>query len=182
MKQKKIHSSITPEHLHRKAIVYIRQSSPKQVLENKESQRLQYSLQHNAKEFGFRTVEIIDDDLGYSAAPGASRREGFERLLSSIALGEVGIIFSREASRLSRNDKDWCHLFEVCGLFDTLIGDEEHIYNPNNIDDQMVLGIKTTMSVVELFKDIKNAYGGRDRREGTSWRIKTEACSRLCVE
>ncbi len=150
MKQIKMHNTIKPEHLQRKAIIYIRQSSNKQVLHNKESQRLQYALQYKAKEYGFRKVEIIDDDLGFSAASGASRREGFERLLSSVALGEVGIIFSREASRLSRNDKDWCHLFEVCGLFDTLIGDEEHVYDSNNIDDQMVLGIKATMSVVEL--------------------------------
>ncbi len=150
MKQIKMHSTIKPEHLQRKSIVYIRQSSNRQVLHNKESQRLQYALQYKAKEYGFNKVEIIDDDLGFSAASGARRREGFERLLSSVALGEVGIIFSWEASRLSRNDKDWCHLFEVCGLFDTLIGDEDHIYNPNNIDDQMVLGIKATMSIIEL--------------------------------
>lgn len=150
MKQIKVHNTITLEHLQRKALVYVRQSSNRQVLQNKESQKLQYALKHKAREYGFKKIEIIDDDLGYSAASGACRREGFERMLSSIALGEVGIIFSREASRLSRNDKDWCHLFEVCVLFDTLIGDEEHVYNPNNIDDQMVLGIKATMSVVEL--------------------------------
>lgn len=150
MKQIKVHNTITPEHLQRIAIVYVRQSSNRQVIHNKESQKLQYALKNKAKEYGFNRINTIDDDLGYSAASGACRREGFERMLSSIALGEVGIIFSREASRLSRNDKDWCHLFEVCGLFDTLIGDDEHVYNPNNIDDQMVLGIKATMSVVEL--------------------------------
>jgi DNA invertase Pin-like site-specific DNA recombinase len=150
MKQIKKHNNIKPEHLQRKAMVYVRQSTNRQVLHNKESQRLQYGLQYHAKEYGFRDVEIIDDDLGFSASPGSRHREGFERLLSQVALGEVGIIFSWEASRMSRNDKDWCHLFEVCGLFDTLIGDEEHIYNPNNIDDQMVLGIRATMSVVEL--------------------------------
>jgi len=144
------HNTIMVNHLQRKSIIYVRQSSEKQVLNNKESQHLQYALQDRAKAFGWRKVEIIDEDLGKSAATGAQRREGFERLITTVTLGEVGIIFSREVSRLSRTNKDWCHLFEVCGLFDTLIGDEEHIYDPNNIDDQLVLGIKATMSIVEL--------------------------------
>jgi DNA invertase Pin-like site-specific DNA recombinase len=95
-------------------------------------------------------VEIISSDLGSSAAIGSARREGFERVLSSVALGEVGIVASREASRLSRTDKDWCRLFEVCQIFGTLIGDEQQVYDLGYLDDQLVLGIKGTLSVVEL--------------------------------
>lgn len=137
------------EHLNRRAVVYIRQSSLRQVQENVESQRLQYALADRAKTLGWHEVEVIDTDLGVSAAVG-STRVGFEHLITSIALGEVGIVLSREVSRLSRNDKDWCHLVEVCVAYGTLIGDEDQIYDLNLMDDQLVLGIKGTMSVVEL--------------------------------
>src|SRR5437660_3234178 len=141
---------IKPEHLARKAIVYLRQSSEKQVRENKESQRLQYDLGERMHALGWSEVEIIGHDLGASAAIGAARREGFERVLSSVALGEVGIVVSREVSRLSRTDKDWCRLLEVCQIFGTLIADEQQVYDLNYLDDQLVLGIKGTLSVVEL--------------------------------
>jgi len=144
------HHKITPAHLSRKAVVYLRQSSERQVQEHTESQRLQYALADRARELGWQRVELIDTDLGRSAALGAARREGFERLVASVALGEVGIVFSREASRLSRTDRDWCHLFEVCQIFGTLIGDAEQIYDLALMDDQLVLGIKATLSVVEL--------------------------------
>jgi DNA invertase Pin-like site-specific DNA recombinase len=144
------HRHITQGHLGRKAVVYVRQSSQRQVLRNKESQRLQYELKHRARSLGWRTVETVDDDLGLSAASGGVRRPGFERMLNAVIRGEVGIVFSREVSRLSRSNKDWCQLFEVCGLYYTLIGDEEHVYDPNSMDDQLVLGIKATLSVVEL--------------------------------
>lgn len=93
---------------------------------------------------------MIDSDLGSSAAMGAACREGFDRLIGMVAKAEVGIVMSWEVSRLSRTDKDWCRLFEVCQLFETLIGDAEHIYDLNTMDDQLILGIKGTMSVVEL--------------------------------
>ena len=112
---------ITPAHLARKAIVYLRQSSLQQVKYNKQSQRLQYALVDKAKALGFKHIEVIDCDLGASAAPGAQQREGFKQLLASVALGEVGIVLSRELSRLSRTDKDWCQLMELCQLFNTLI-------------------------------------------------------------
>ena len=143
-------SRLTAERLARKAIVYLRQSSPGQVQHNLESQRLQYALADRARALGWRTVEVIDTDLGWSASVGAPPRDGFERLLAAVALGEVGIVFSRELSRLSRTDKDWCHLLELCGIFDTLVGDHEHVYDVNLLDDQLVLGIKGTLSVVEL--------------------------------
>jgi len=141
---------ITPAHLARRAIVYLRQSSERQVRENTESQRLQYALANRAQDLGWRQVEIIDTDLGRSAAIGMGEREGFERLIASVAMGEVGIVLSREVSRLSRTDKDWCHLFEVCQVFGTLIGDAEQIYDLDMMDDQLVLGIKATLSIVEL--------------------------------
>ena len=141
---------IKPEHLARKAIVYLRQSSEKQVRYNLESQRLQYEVADRIRNLGWGSVEIIDSDLGSSAGMAAERREGFERVLSLVALGEVGIVGSREVSRLSRTDKDWCRLLEVCQIFGTLIADEQQIYDLNYLDDQLVLGIKGTLSVVEL--------------------------------
>src|SRR5580658_7462923 len=141
---------IKPEHLARKAIVYLRQSSDKQVRQNKESQRLQYEVADRIRALGWKQVETIDSDLGSSAAMASARREGFERVLSSVALGEVGIVGSREVSRLSRTDKDWCRLLEVCQIFGTLIADEQQIYDLSYLDDQLVLGIKGTLSVVEL--------------------------------
>lgn len=140
---------INSNHLARKAIVYVRQSTTKQVRQNLESQRLQYALTERAKELGFHQIEVIDKDLGISAS-GARERPGFQQLLANVALGDVGIILSRELSRLSRTDKDWCHLMEVCQLFDTLLGDEQGIYDSNTVDDQLILGIKGTISVAEL--------------------------------
>src|SRR5215469_2570029 len=141
---------IKSEHLARKAIVYLRQSSDKQVRQNKESQRLQYELADRMRALGWKEVEVLGCDLGSSAAIGSALREGFERALSAVALGEVGIVASREASRLSRTDKDWCRLLEVCQIFGTLIGDEQQVYDLSSLDDQLVLGIKGTLSVVEL--------------------------------
>ncbi|MFB3079093.1 MAG: recombinase family protein, partial [Lysobacterales bacterium] len=141
---------INQGHLARKAVVYLRQSSMAQVKHNQESQRLQYALSDAAREYGFKHVEVIDCDLGMSASPGAPVRTGFKRLLASVAVGEVGIVLSRELSRLSRTDKDWCHLIELCQVCNTLIGDAENIYDLNRLDDQLILGIKGTLSVVEL--------------------------------
>src|SRR5712691_7575939 len=144
------HPKITPRHLQRKAMVYLRQSSDRQVQRNTESQRLQYDLAARAQALGFEQVEIIDTDLGHSAAIGAARREGFERLIAAVAVGEVGLVLSLEASRLSRTDQDWCRLLELCPLFDTLIADADTVYDVSTLDDQLVLGIKATMRVAEL--------------------------------
>jgi DNA invertase Pin-like site-specific DNA recombinase len=143
-------AKINADHLTRKAIVYLRQSSLSQVKHNTESQRLQYALADRASQLGFKQVEIIDKDLGASAASGARQRPGFQQLLTGIAVGDVGMVLTRELSRLSRTDKDWCHLIEICQLSNTLIGDEETVYDPNQFDDQLVLGIKGTISVAEL--------------------------------
>src|SRR5246127_4871933 len=141
---------IKPEHLARKAIVYLRQSSEKQVRQNKESQLLQYAVAERVRALGWKQVEIINSDLGSSAGLASAQREGFERVLSLVALGEVGIVGSREVSRLSRTDRDWCRLLEVCQIFGTLIADEQQVYDLSYLDDQLVLGIKGTLSVVEL--------------------------------
>ena len=103
-------TKISANHLARKAVVYVRQSTTKQVRQNLESQRLQYALTERAKELGFNQIDVIDKDLGISAGSGARERPGFQQLLASVALGDVGIILSRELSRLSRTDKDWCCL------------------------------------------------------------------------
>jgi DNA invertase Pin-like site-specific DNA recombinase len=141
---------IKPEHLARKAIVYLRQSSERQVRQNTESQLLQYAVAERVHALGWKQVEIINSDLGSSAGIASAQREGFERVLSLVALGEVGIVGSREVSRLSRTDKDWCRLLEVCQIFGTLIADEQQVYDLSYLDDQLVLGIKGTLSVVEL--------------------------------
>src|SRR6267378_1552578 len=162
------HPKVTSQHLGRKAVVYLRQSSAKQVHENLQSQRLQYALREQAITWGFRDVEIIDDDLGSSAALGARVRDGFTQLLGRVALGEVGMVLSIEVARLSRTDKDWCHLLELCQVFGTLIADADHIYDLTTMDDQLVLGIKGTLSVVEL-KVLKNRLlrGQEEKARGT---------------
>jgi DNA invertase Pin-like site-specific DNA recombinase len=147
MNQALCHFKVKPEHLCRKAVVYIRQSSDKQVRHNQESQRLQYDVAERMRELGWKYVEVVDEDLGCSAGLAAARRGGFERVLSSVALGEVGIVGSWEVSRLSRTDKDWCRLLEVCQIFGTLIADEQHVYDLSSLDDQLVLGIKGTSAL-----------------------------------
>lgn len=150
MSEPQLHHKISLRHRRLKAVVYLRQSSLKQVNQNLESQRLQYAMADRARALGFTQVETIDCDLGKSASLGAADRRGFDDIISSVAKGEVGMVLSREVSRLSRTNKDWCRLLEVCQVFNTLIGDEEQVYDLNLLDDQLVLGIKGTMSVVEL--------------------------------
>ena len=140
---------ITASHKARIAYVYVRQSSPHQVQYNLESQRLQYELDGRARQWGFTDVRIIDDDLGVSAAE-AGKRAGFQRLVTEVSLRRVGIILAREVSRLARNNADWYQLLDLCGIFDTLIADQDGVYHPNQPNDRMILGLKGTMSEVEL--------------------------------
>ena len=121
-------TKITPEHLVRDAVVYVRQSTAFQVARNLESQRRQYGLTGRARQLGWPDVAVIDDDLGRSGA--GARRPGFERLLAAICEGRVGAVFSLEASRLARNGRDWHTLLEFCGLVGTLIVDEDGVYDP----------------------------------------------------
>jgi len=141
-------SKITPEHLTRQAIVYIRQSTPDQVAHNLESKRRQYGLSDRARQLGWSDVIVIDDDLGRSG--GGVARPGFEKLLAAICEGRVGAVVSIEASRLARNGRDWHTLLEFCGLVGTLIVDEDGVYDPRHPNDRLLLGMKGTMSEMEL--------------------------------
>jgi len=141
-------TKITPEHLARAAVVYVRQSTAFQVNFNLESQRRQYSLADRARQLGWSDVEVIDDDLGRSGA--GARRPGFEKLLAAICEGRVGAVLSLEASRLARNGRDWHTLLEFCGLVGTLIVDEDGVYDPASPNDRLLLGMKGTMSEMEL--------------------------------
>ena len=140
---------ITASHRARVAYVYVRQSSPHQVQHNLESQRLQYALADKARQWGLADVRIIDEDLGVSAA-GTDKRAGFQKLVTDVSLGRVGIILAREVSRLARNNADWYQLLDLCGIFDTLIADQDGVYHPSHPNDRMILGLKGTMSEVEL--------------------------------
>ena len=139
---------ITPEHLGRGAFVYVRQSTPDQVLNNHESRRRQYALVDRARALGWSMVEVIDDDLGRSGSGIA--RPGFEKLLAAICEGRVGGVVSIEASRLARNGRDWHTLLEFCGLVGTVIVDEDGVYDPRHPNDRLLLGMKGTMSEMEL--------------------------------
>src|SRR6266581_1435224 len=141
-------SKITPEHLARSAIVYVRQSTAYQVTNNLESQRRQYGLADRARQLGWSDVAVIDDDLGRSG--GGVARPGFEKLLAAICEGRVGAVVSIEASRLARNGRDWHTLLEFCGLVGTLILDEDGVYDPRHPNDRLLLGMKGTMSEMEL--------------------------------
>jgi DNA invertase Pin-like site-specific DNA recombinase len=141
-------NKISPEHLARSAVVYVRQSTTYHVLNNLESQRRQYGLVDRAKQLGWNDVQLVDDDLGRSG--GGTARPGFEKLLAAICEGRVGAVVSLEASRLARNGRDWHTLLEFCGLVGTLIVDEEAIYDPRSSNDRLLLGMKGTMSEMEL--------------------------------
>jgi len=141
-------TKITAEHLGRGALVYIRQSTADQLLHNTESRRRQYGLADRARQLGWTSVEVIDDDLGRSG--GGIKRPGFERLLAAICEGRVGAVLAIEASRLARNGRDWHTLIEFCGLVGTVIVDEDGIYDPRHPNDRLLLGMKGTMSELEL--------------------------------
>ena len=140
---------ISEGHLARRAVVYIRQSSDRQVRNHVESGRVQYSLPERAGALGWREVELIDEDLGKSAAYD-SERSGFQRLVAQVGMGDVGIVISLEATRLARNNRDWYQLIELCTIFDTLIGDHQSVYDPKDPNDRLLLGVKGTMSEAEL--------------------------------
>ena len=138
-------------HLQRKALIYIRQSTPHQVLSNQESLRLQYALQQRAVDLGWRQedIEVIDADLGMTGAS-ASHRPGFQGLVARVTLGQVGIILSVDVTRLSRNCSDWYPLLDVCGYRGCLIADRDGIYDPGSANGRLLLGLKGQLSELEL--------------------------------
>jgi DNA invertase Pin-like site-specific DNA recombinase len=140
---------IGPQHLTRHAVVYVRQSTISQVRHHHESRRRQYDLAARAKQLGWREVSVIDEDLGRSGASSAART-GFKHLVAEVGLGHIGAIFAIEVSRLARNNRDWYQLLDLCGLMDTLIIDDEGVYNTRQPNDRLLLGLKGTMSEAEL--------------------------------
>ena len=151
-----------PWHRERLAVVYVRQSTPQQVLDHQESTRLQYGLAGRAQALGWAAdrVLVIDDDLGKSGAS-AQGRAGFQRLVSEVSLDHVGIIFGVEMSRLARSNKDWHQLLELCALFHTLIADLDGMYDPAQYNDRLLLGLKGTMSEAELHILKQRMHQGR---------------------
>ena len=144
-------SKVLPRHLAGNAYLYVRQSTPRQVIENQESTRRQYALQERAKALGWAPEQlvVIDNDLGRSGRSAADR-EGFQRLITEVSLGRAGIVLGLEVSRLARNSADWHRLLEICALAGTLILDEDGVYDPNDYNDALVLGLKGTLSAAEL--------------------------------
>ena len=140
---------IKPHHLDRKAMLYVRQSSVQQVMHNQESRILQYAMQERLRELGWSEIEIVDDDLGRSAA-GTVARAGFERMVAEVCLGKVGAVAAREVSRFARNSRDWQQLIEMCRVVDTLLVDQEAIYAPRQGNDRLLLGLKGSLNEYEL--------------------------------
>ncbi len=146
-----VSQKVTARHLARKAYLYVRQSTLRQVMENTESTQRQYALRQRAIALGWPAEQVvtIDTDLGQSGASAADR-EGFQRLVTEVGLGRAGIVMGLEVSRLARNSSDWHRLLEICALADTLILDEDGIYDPAHFNDRLLLGLKGTMSEAEL--------------------------------
>jgi len=155
------HSKISASHLVRRAYVYVRQSTLRQVLENTESTKRQYALRERAIALGWPPdrIVVIDSDLGRSGAD--SDREGFARLVAAVGLGEVGVVLGLEVSRLARSSTDWHRLLEICALTDTLICDEDGLYDPGHFNDRLLLGLKGTMSEAELHVLRARLLGGQ---------------------
>ena len=144
-----ITDKIGPHHLERKAILYVRQSSAHQVLHNRESGALQYAMRDRLTALGFTEIEVIDEDLGRSAA-GSVQRAGFERMVAEVCLGKVGAVCAREVSRFARNSRDWQQLIEMCRVVDTVLVDQETIYAPRHGNDRLLLGLKGSLNEYEL--------------------------------
>jgi DNA invertase Pin-like site-specific DNA recombinase len=134
---------IRTEHLDRQALIYVRQSTPMQVRDNVASTARQYDLARRAEQFGWPQgrIHVIDQDQGLSGAS-ALGRDGFQHLMAEVGLGRVGAVLSLEASRLARSCSDWYRLIEICGLTDTLVIDEDGVYDPTQYNDRLLLGIK----------------------------------------
>jgi DNA invertase Pin-like site-specific DNA recombinase len=165
-------TKVTAAHLARQAILYVRQSSLQQVHDHRESTARQYDLQRRAQALGWpaEQVVVIDEDLGLSGASAASR-SGFQRLVAEVGLGRVGVVMGLEVSRLARNSTDWHRLLEICALAETLILDEDGIYDPSHFNDRLLLGLKGTMSEAELHVLRARLLGGvlHKARRGELW-------------
>jgi DNA invertase Pin-like site-specific DNA recombinase len=157
-----MNDKIKPQHLSRKAVLYIRQSSAYQVNHNLESQRLQYAMQEHLQQLGWREIEVVDEDLGRSAA-GLVTRSGFERMVADVCLGKVGAVAAREVSRFARNSREWQRLVEVCRVVDTVLIDQDTVYAPRQSNDRLLLGLKGSLNEYEL--DLLRQRSVEARRE-----------------
>ena len=144
-----ISEKIESQHLERKAILYVRQSSSFQVQHNEESRKLQYAMQRRLRALGWQQIDVIDEDLGRSAS-GSVVRSGFERMVADVCLGKVGAVAAREVSRFARNSREWQQLVEVCRIVDTLLVDQETVYSPRQSNDRLLLGLKGSLNEYEL--------------------------------
>jgi len=140
---------IKRHHLERKAMLYVRQSSAHQVMHNRESSTLQYAMRERLQALGWAEIEVVDEDLGRSAA-GTVTRAGFERMVAEVCLGKVGAVAAREVSRFARNSRDWQQLIEMCRVVDTLLIDQETVYAPRQGNDRLLLGLKGSLNEYEL--------------------------------
>lgn len=140
---------IQAQHLARKAVLYVRQSSAFQVLHNQESQKLQYAMQARLRDLGFTNIEVSDEDQGRSAA-GTQARSGFERMVAEVCLGRVGAVAAREVSGFARNSREWQQLVKVCRVVDTVLIDQETVYAPRASNDRLLLGLKGSLNEYEL--------------------------------
>jgi DNA invertase Pin-like site-specific DNA recombinase len=158
-------AKIRPTHYERWALVYVRQSSPQQVLENRESTARQYALADHAVRLGWPRDRVltIDDDLGKSGTT-AVGRAGFQRLVTEVTLSHVGLVLGLEMSRLARSSRDWHNLFELCALYDSLLADEDGVYDANDANDRLLLGLKGIMSEMELHIMRNRLERGRDHK------------------
>lgn len=164
---------IRPEHLQRAAYVYVRQSTTHQVRHHREGQQRQYELEGRARSIGFEQVVVIDEDLGRSGT-GLQDRPGFGRLLTAVCQGLAGAVLALEASRLARNNRDWHHLVDLCALTNTLLMDDDGIYDPKVLNDRLLLGLKGTMSEFELGllrQRARQAYLQKVARGAIMWEV-----------
>jgi DNA invertase Pin-like site-specific DNA recombinase len=168
-----MNEKIRSEHLQRAAYVYVRQSSLHQVRHHREGQQRQYALADRARALGFHEVVVIDDDLGVSGS-GKQERAGFARLLAAVCEGSAGAVFALEASRLARNNRDWHHLIDLCAMTETLIVDDDGVYEPRLVNDRLLLGLKGTMSEFELslFRQrAREAFEQKAKRGCAMWEV-----------
>ena len=152
-------TKVKASHLQRAAYLYVRQSTLRQVLNNTESTVRQYDLRHRAVALGWpaEQIVVVDVDQGHSGASAADR-EGFQRLVADVSMGRAGIVLGLECSRLARNNADWHRLLEISALTDTLICDEDGLYDPADFNDRMLLGLKGTLSEALLRRRGKASY------------------------
>src|SRR5438445_1530589 len=155
-------TKVRDRHLERLAIVYVRQSTPHQMIEHPESLSRQYALTDYALALGWSSDRVltIDEDLGRSGRF-ADGRSGFQRLLAEVSMDHVGIVMGLEMSRFARSCKDWHHLLEVCAVFGTLLADQDGVYDPNDPNDRLLLGLRGTISEVELHTMRNRLHRGR---------------------